>query len=66
MTGSELRRFVGGPFPNLAPAPAGAAQGPFPNLVAAPRRALTGEATPVLDLAGGTVDPAGESVPATA
>jgi hypothetical protein len=56
MTGSELRRFVGGPFPNLASAPHGAAQGPFPNLVAAPRRVRP--ATPTPDLAGGTVDPA--------
>jgi hypothetical protein len=39
MSGAELRRFVGGPFPNLVPgrSPAGRAgrmaRGPFPNLV---------------------------------
>jgi hypothetical protein len=39
MPGVELRRFVGGPFPNLVPdrSPArqvaGIAGGPFPNLV---------------------------------
>jgi hypothetical protein len=39
MSGLELRRFVGGPFPNLVSAPAGAgvARGPFPNLVPAER-----------------------------
>ena len=39
MSGSELRRFVGGPFPNLTRAPAGTAvaRGPFPNLAPAER-----------------------------
>lgn len=39
MSGSELRRFVGGPFPNLTPAPAGTGvvRGPFPNLAPAER-----------------------------
>lgn len=39
MSGSEVRRFVGGPFPNLMRAPAGTtvARGPFPNLAPAER-----------------------------
>lgn len=39
MSGSELRRFVGGPFPNLTSATAGTGvvRGPFPNLAPAER-----------------------------
>ena len=49
MSGAELRRFVGGPFPNLVPGAADGRQvggmvgGPYANLVAASRP--TGEAT---------------------
>lgn len=59
MSGSELRRFVGGPFPNLMPAPAGSAvvRGPFPNLAPAERLVAA-----VNDLA----DRVAEQVPARA
>jgi len=59
MSGPELRRFVGGPFPNLAPSVAGSgvSQGPFPNLAPAERLVAA-----VHDLA----DRVGERVPARA
>lgn len=63
MTGSELRRFVGGPFPNLVPGPSGAGtvRGPFPNLAPADRREVAPDAPVVVPPAtvDPTVDPAG-------
>jgi hypothetical protein len=78
MTGSELRRFVGGPFPNLVPGPSGAGtvRGPFPNLVPAALRQVAPDA-PVIAAPATTapaaaplvdplVDPAGRRAPASA
>ena len=73
MTGSELRRFVGGPFPNLVPGPSGAGtvRGPFPTLVPADRRDVVPDAPVIVPLATvhptvrETVDPAGVLSPGT-
>jgi hypothetical protein len=56
MSGSELRRFVGGPFPPSV-AGTGVSRGPFPNLSPAERLVAA-----VHDLA----DRVGERVPARA
>ena len=70
MTGSELRRFVGGPFPNLVPGPSGAGtvRGPFPNLVPADRREVASDVPVIVPLptAPRTVDPVGVLSPGPA
>lgn len=59
MSGAELRRFVGGPFPNLVPGAAGGRQvgglvgGPYANLTTAPRP--TGDSTVERAVLDGTV-----------